>query len=303
METRRRKYIIIISILLHILILLLWDYGIKLGILGLKLPEGNNLNNQPLVFDLQSEEKPRQVIETPEHARVDQQENKARFLSDKNAQAMNPENAPDLEIGEPFSRGVMESHESPIPRGTSPERQAADTPRPQREQQPEQKNDATKLSDYLDPNKQFPFSEPTPESEAGSDKPGLPQGYPGVLHENLNSQTLEKGGLSFNTYDWNFAPYMLALKRKIQQNIFPPMAFTHLGMIDGETLLRFRIYPDGKLVGLQILDYQGHKTLMETSYYAVQVSAPFDKLPPDFPEPYLEVTGKFIYFVPRAGNK
>jgi hypothetical protein len=38
---------------------------------------------------------------------------------------------------------------------------------------------------------------------------------------------------------------------------------------------------------------------MVTSSNAIEVSAPFLPLPRDFPEDYLEVTGKFIYFVQK----
>jgi len=107
----------------------------------------------------------------------------------------------------------------------------------------------------------------------------------------------ELGGFAFNTYDWDFAPYMLELKRRIQGNIFPPIAFSQLGMIDGETLLRFRINPDGSLEALELLDTKGHKSLVDTSVNAVEISAPFPVLPDDFPKPFLEVTGKFIYFI------
>lgn len=304
METQRRKYIVLLSILLHILILLLWESAIKLGILGLEFPQESTLNSQPILFDLQQPEGPRQVIETPEHARVEEQKNKARFLSDKNAIAKNQEAAPDLKIGEPFARGVIDSHELPFPGGTRQEQPAPNPPRPTGEEQPSpQDTDFKRLADYLDVSKIFPFSKQESDSQKEAEKQGLPRVDPGALHKNLDSKSLETGGLSFNTYDWNFAPYMLGLKHKIQRNIFPPMAFTHLGIIDGETLLRFRIDRDGRMTKLEILDYRGHKTLMETSYNAVKVSAPFDALPLDFPEPYLEVSGKFIYFVQRETSK
>jgi hypothetical protein len=92
---------------------------------------------------------------------------------------------------------------------------------------------------------------------------------------------------------------MLELKRRVQRNIHPPSAFKDLGLISGETLLRFKIYPNGMLKDLEILNYQGHKSLMITSSNAVEISAPFPPLPREFPEDYLEVTGKFIYFVQK----
>jgi outer membrane biosynthesis protein TonB len=92
---------------------------------------------------------------------------------------------------------------------------------------------------------------------------------------------------------------MLALKQRIGRNIFPPLAYTMLGMIDGDTMLRFKIYPNGRLADLELLGYRGHRTLMETSRSAVTISAPFPALPADFPKPYLEVTARFSYFVKR----
>ena len=36
-----------------------------------------------------------------------------------------------------------------------------------------------------------------------------------LSYENLNSNSVDKGGISFNTYNWNFAPYMLAMKKRM----------------------------------------------------------------------------------------
>ena len=121
-------------------------------------------------------------------------------------------------------------------------------------------------------------------------------------HDQRRTRAEDQGGLSFNTYAWEWAPYMLMLKERIQRNIFPPIAFTRLGAISGASLLRFRIYPDGHMERLAILDYQGDKSLADTSYNAVSISAPFPPLPENFPESYLEVTGKFIYFI-RGRNE
>jgi outer membrane biosynthesis protein TonB len=72
-----------------------------------------------------------------------------------------------------------------------------------------------------------------------------------------------------------------------------------MGIISGRTVLRFRIKRDGNLSHLQLLGYEGHKSLMETSMRAVQVSAPFRPLPKDFPEEYLEITYTFEYLLSR----
>ncbi len=124
-------------------------------------------------------------------------------------------------------------------------------------------------------------SPPSREAAAGARTPFRLE-LPGVPHQQPEARAAENGGLSFNTYDWDFAPYMLALKERIGRNIFPPLAFSKLGMIDGDTMLRFKIYPDGRLGDLELLGYTGHHSLMETSRFAVTASAPFPDLPARF---------------------
>ena len=90
---------------------------------------------------------------------------------------------------------------------------------------------------------------------------------------------------------------MIWLKRRIKSNIYPPPAFTHMGLISGQTKLQFRIETDGRMKILELLDYKGHRSLMETSLRAVELSAPFRQLPLNFPEPYLEITAEFEYII------
>lgn len=306
METRYRREIIYLSILLHILFLLVWSFVVKMDLLDSDTPVDIQPEPPPIVFDLQQPQQPKRVIETPEDAKTVDKQKMANFLSDKNALARNPEKPPDLKTGEAFARGDLDSFElpkNPVPPGQKvPPMVKPQTDRPidhdkEGEQEKEPEIDSPDMSAenvvklYEQGRRKTQPQQPVP--------PGAAQRVVTVSHDNPNSRALENGGLSFNTYDWDFAPYMLMLKRRIGRNIFPPMAFTHLGLIDGRTLLRFRIYPDGRMTALEVLRYMGHKTLMETSYNAVDISAPFPPLPSDFPEPYLEVTGTFIYFVRR----
>lgn len=304
MDPRRRKYIIVVSILLHVLFLLLWEGAIKLNIFKFDIVPEVVPQNEPIVFDLQ-QDRPREVIETPDDAKVVEEQKKANYLSDKNALARNPETNPNLKIDEAFARGDYNSHELPTIQGPIGKKQPQLKPvekEKKKEMAEKEKKQAEEIPDTEPPNvltetsataflREYVLNQPNPTN------PGVQEHLPTVTHDNPESRARDMGGLSFNTYNWDFAPYMLALKHRIQRNIFPPRAFTHLGMISGETLLRFKIYPDGELRDLQILDYNGHKTLMETSSRAVQISAPFPDLPANFPEPYLEVTGKFVYFI------
>jgi hypothetical protein len=297
--------VIVLSILLHILLLLVWAGVIKLNLVGFDIIPPEPVKEEPIVFDLQQPQKPKQVIETPDDAKVVEKQTQADYLSDKNALARNPESDPNLKTGEAFSRGDLNTHE--LPRTQQPIGQPQPPPQPQQqEQKNEEKNEKEEKPDP-NPNpeslmiensgtafiREFVLKRPNPMN------PGVTERLPSVRHDQQETRARDMGGLSFNTYDWDFAPYLLMLKRRIQRNIFPPAAFSQLGLISGESLIRFRIYPNGEMRNLEVLGYQGHKSLMETSYKAVEVSAPFPDLPSDFPEPFLEITGKFIYFVRR----
>ena len=120
--------------------------------------------------------------------------------------------------------------------------------------------------------------------------------------DNSKTRALERGGLQLSTYAWDYAPYMQYLKRHIDRHIYPPRAF-ELGMIDGMTQVKFRIWRDGRLEGPELIDYKGHGLLRDTSLKAVELSAPFKALPPDFPDEYLEIVGTFEYLIFGKGQR
>jgi hypothetical protein len=293
MEAKTRRQIILLSILLHILFLAFWESSIKLNISRMQ-PQRLPQQSAPLVFDLQQPELPREVIATPPDAKTARQPKKADFLSDKNALARNQAPVPTLRLYyDPYARGDFASHDLP-PQPASPENETAAAQSEEPAEEPS-KSLAKANQDLL--TEEAASSRPQNMKDAGRNKTPFQIPMPGVQHDHRDSQVSDSGGLSFNTYNWDFAPYMLELKERISRNIFPPLAFSQLGMIDGDTMLRFKIYPNGELHDLELLAYQGHRSLMETSTVAVKVSAPFRKLPSDFPEPYLEVTAKFSFLI------
>lgn len=301
MKPRHRIYIIVVSILLHILLLLLWEGAIRWNWIDLgAVPPP--VDEEPIVFDLQQPQQPREVIETPDDANVTDNQKDAKYLSDKSALARNPESDPNVPEGEAFSRGYIDSHDLPARQGmegVTPQPPAPDS-KEKGDDDSENRQDAEPEEEQMETDAEIIYEEYRKRKEQSD--PAVPLRRPGVTHNQVESKALDQGGLSFNTYDWDFAPYMLALKHRIRRNIFPPAAFTHLGMIDGDTLVRFRIYPNGELRALNLLGYNGHESLMQTSMNAVNASAPFPELPSNFPEPYLEVTGKFVYFVHRGSQ-
>lgn len=294
-EEKARRRVILLSVLLHILFFAVWDSAVRLDLARLAPAAPPPVKSPPLVFDLQQPEMPREVLATPDDARTTQNPQKADFLSDKNALARNQEPAPQLPLkSDPYSRGDLASHDLPLP---PPSRQSAAA-----SQAAEKAADtADRESESADAGREENADRAVPPDKKPESAPARSFQFdlPSVPHRQLDSRAAESGGLSFNTYDWDFAPYMLALKERISRNIFPPLAFSQLGMIDGDTMLRFKIYPDGRLADLELLGYSGHHTLMETSRFAVTTSAPFPTLPADFPKSFLEVTARFTYSVKR----
>jgi len=88
---------------------------------------------------------------------------------------------------------------------------------------------------------------------------------PQIYHQ-TNSGAEDFGSIQFNTYAWDFAPYMLELKNRIQNHIFPPPVFTQLGF-GGKNVIRFRISSEGQLEKTEVLMGQGEKALIETGSY------------------------------------
>ena len=292
----KRITTITVSVVLHVLIFLIWASALKWNLFP--TAQENLLDNEPLVFELQEQNRSRQVVEAPDDARVKDPPKEPQFASDKNALARNSETDPSLDTGAPFARGDFDFPELPTEQGPVGEpgvqAESNNLPREINNSQDEVKEEKT---DNIVDKRTSDFNRELLTKPQQTMQAGVSQNIPRVRYDNHKSRAPDMGGMSFNTYNWDFAPYMLILKKKVQGNIFPPPAFTHLGLIKGETLLRFKIYPNGELRDLELLEYTGHETLMKTSMSSINISAPFQPLPGDFPEPFLEVTAKFFFYI------
>lgn len=292
-----RNDIIAAAFALHILLVLFCGGLIELGLFANDALE-SLLDKEPLVFELQEPNRPKQVIETPEDAKVTERPKDPQFASDKNALARNSETDPNLDIGAPFAKGDFEFPELPTEQGPigQPAIQA-EANRESNEISNSQNEVEEEQADYFVDNRKSDFNREFLTKPRESMRAGVSENIPKARYDNQKTRMPDMGGLSFNTYDWDFAPYMLYLKKKIGGNVYPPAAMYRMGIIKGQTLLRFKIFPNGELRDLELLEYEGHHTLMKTSVSAVEISAPFPVLPDDFPEPYLSVTARFSYYI------
>lgn len=231
------------------------------------------------------------VIEVPDNIPEEKPMEPTPLVSDRTARAadMNLQDADNS--ADPYSDGdteIREFEEAGIE--LAMDRREADATEPDRRETQDKPEDGDLAGEAL--------PEPIADYVAGDGgdswkgSPGRPAGF-----RNLLSGVGRKGGLSFNTYDWDFAPYMLAMKRAIERHLFPPYAFTHMGLVSGTNVVHFTVMPDGRIRGLEILGSDAHFSLDRTSVRAIESSVPFLPLPRDFPEEYLEVTAHFSYVI------
>ena len=260
-----------VSLLLHLSLFFLS----KTGLVPI-IPLSNVASEEEetrLMFEL-VESNPDNIVAVPPDNAV--------FASDRNTEASDPNPTVDIDENVPHVEGFAETEELPSP-----------TINPM---------SAPPAQSFLIP-KTFNLSELKQQSAAGEEmsekvaqeeqssylQPALP--------DNRTVSEREVGGLSLSTYAWDYAPYLLRLKQKINMNIHPPPAFTQLGIIDGKNIVQFVITRRGELKSLQLLDSSGAEALARTSTDAINFSKPFDPLPDHFPEDVLIVTGTFYYYV------
>jgi TonB family protein len=261
-----------ISILLHLAILLVLGLG-QWGSRHVETDAWEQQRKDGLVFE---------VVEVPDRVAEERPDAKTRLVSDRSARAadMSPEDMEDKEDPHSEEDLTLEAYDRSDAAGKEPDpRSPADV-----ERQSDLTGDLAWIRsiDFLEEMKTGP--------EHGS------AGKP-VRRSNLRSSTERHGGISFNVYNWDFAPYMLAMKKKVESHLFPPYAFTHMGAISGTNVVRFIVLPDGRVTDLVVLDSDAHSSLDVTSLRAIELSLPFLPLPKDFPEEYLEVTAHFAYIL------
>lgn len=110
---------------------------------------------------------------------------------------------------------------------------------------------------------------------------------------------LEFGEYSFSTRAWDYEPYWHYMRERLYANWHPPSAYRDYGIIPGGwTLVRAVLDRRGRVIRADIVGEEGHRSLHQASFAAMQGASPFRPLPTDFPEDSLVVTVKFIYMPP-----
>lgn len=313
---------LLISLLLHLLLLFVSPDA---SWMNAQVPSAAE-ESEPLEFVLQQPERPKQIVETPKEGEVDEPV-ESDLLSDINSRARDDVDAseesdlprvdgvapvPSLPSGAPSAAAGAEAAEEgeqgdgegetgdgsdrsgEIDRG---EMSVLDSRPGSRE---------GSSAGFLRKGSSGESSQRTPQRPSEGEQPAeqLPSTFDtfSAPMRNPNSTSAGIGNITLNTTAWDFAPYIYDLKRRIVRSWFPPYAFTAMGLIWGHTKVRWKIYPDGHTEGIHIVEQDGHESLHSASRGAVRGAQPFKPLPPDFPEPYLDITFGFYYIVPGKND-
>lgn len=272
-ERNRFGIAIILSLLIHSLLLILIEYDVVI------LRADNQIlpvveEEKRLVFEI--------VESNPDFA-IDSPMEDAELASDKNTIASDITPETTFEADRPKTDGISDSKDLPVPESNPNEMMQRTSLAPR------EKFDTSRLLERPE-DKREETQEKQEQKEA--------EKIQAVLPDNQDTSARDDfGGFSLSTYAWEFAPYMLELKRKIGKNIHPPKAFTDMGIINGSYVIQFVITRKGELQSLQVVDSKGSTTLEKTSINAINFSRPFEPLPDDFPDELLIITGTFNYLI------
>ncbi|MBD3384011.1 TonB family protein [candidate division KSB1 bacterium] len=293
------KIALFVSLLCHLLFLSCFDFFNQLTSLIPLSPEmETEPESEPLVFDL---------VETPQSAAVEEPPRDAQFLSDKNARAQDMNRDETLTAARPFSDGQTDyklfAGDQQGQQGESEAAASLDKPASTEviteEASPDEPRQEDSGTPVEMPQRQSyqPFN---PELLRGSKNQRQPGDFSDDMNwDNQSSSSKNAGQISLSTYNWQWAPYIQYMKGRLRDHNYPPPAFYRMGAISGEVDLKFRLLKNGQVDNLELIGYNGHKALAETALNAVRASDPFRSLPDDFPDKYLDLTWKFIYFIQR----
>jgi len=306
------KIALTLSILIHLILLLL--YKPLAGITGLLSRDNAEAAlDEPLTFELTSPEEPNELVETPFEAQTAEPPQDARYLSDKNARAQDMYAANDLPVGDAMSEGrsaykTFAGEETAVPLQQSMKQSAFEEEQEELktdESDRKQESESTDLSSgdiMLSQNtRTMPRPKFSKEILQSAQVPTSPNSSfsDDQTWNNTASSAEAMGGVSLSTYEWDYAPYLFYMKKRIRDHLYPPQAFIQMGAISGEVTIRFTLNRDGSVHDLRLISNKGHKSFIEPSLNSIRASDPFKSLPTGFPDPYLELTWTFIFTVYR----
>jgi outer membrane biosynthesis protein TonB len=278
----RTVYIIAItiSLLLHLLMLL---YINRADIFAINLFEEDQPLNDELTIIFPENKPQTEEMRIVENINFNERiPEDADLLSDKNSRAMNEQLLAD-QRNQPMSDGNIPFSNLATPNQNLSQLAQSKPKIFSREALTGEQNDPTLQQTMEEENDQMELA------DAGT------RDMTNQMWQQKEFSADQLGNLTLSTYAWEWAPYITAFKRKLYTVWFAPAAYNQLGLIYGHTIIRFTISREGKLVGYEVLEHQGHESLQTSSENAIKSTFPFKPLPANFPEETLTITAKMIY--------
>ncbi len=296
---------ILISLLIHGLLLILINYR---ALLGETAPQAEE--EQPLEF----------VFEEPQPPPAEQQQPQEKIpdkfyelVENPNANQQNPDqssrlstaasrsSAPIIQPGEISAVPGKETDATASSQAQPQEQQLAEEQQAEKQAAEEEIKEVVEnaimafRSSHVFDKSALSKNQPKPRKteQKEEDTSDTPKGESSFAPKGFNADLV--GDFALSTYEWNWAPYWLAFKRKLNRVWYAPPAYSQLGLIHGYTIVRFKVRRDGSMYDFRVLQHVGHHSLKESSISAIKSSFPFLPLPDSFPDEYLEVTIKMIY--------
>jgi outer membrane biosynthesis protein TonB len=276
----KRIYLIavLISLLLHIVIYLMVNFNFLLIDWG----RDTTIHKEPVTV-IFPENKPKMIVENINEN--NERPNDTDLLSDRNSRARNPD------IRENISNQPASNGNSPLENLTKMGQSGEYLPLFSTK-----KFSRDALS--IDRNKINRHDLSTAQNEQELSLAKESREFEETTNTNLRQQKFsadQLGGLTLSTYAWEWAPYINAMKRKLHQVWYAPPAYSQLGLIKGQTTIQYVISRDGNLVKYDVLDHQGHESLLRSSINAIESLFPFKPLPSNFPDETLTIRAILIY--------
>jgi TonB family protein len=276
-EEKQRRifiFIVLLSLIIHILILYIVPELRWLMALGTDQLENLPPEEVTIVFP---ENKPKQVVENMNEN--DMLPEAGQLLSDRNSRAANRDFAREFS-DLPFAQGNTELQNLVAP------------PRPQEMNDKPSNFSREALSGDIHKNKSV-MNENRDKAENATAAP---------QQESTNNMMDQKqfsadmvGDVSLSTYAWEWAPYINQFKKKLYNVWVTPPAYHRLGLIYGDSVVRFSITRDGQITDFEVLQHTGHESLQQSSVNAINAVFPFLPLPEHFPDERLTITARLIY--------
>ena len=104
------------------------------------------------------------------------------------------------------------------------------------------------------------------------------------------------GDVSLNTTEWEWSPWIQRFGRRLMRSWYAPPAY-YMGVLKdgGWTVVEMEIAKTGEVLRMDVLEEQGHPSLIRAATSALRSISPMEPLPANFPEKTLILRVRLVY--------